>query len=262
MLMNVASDTITALSLRGVEWLFDQLPRASFFVKDRSLKYVGCNEAMAQLCGVERRGALVGLTARDFFPEASWTRFEAMDRFVIRSGRPIKDQLQLITPLATNPIWVVLCRWPVVSDAGQVIGVASLGRWLDSSDRRHPTYQRLARAIEHIQANPHGAIDVNDLARRSGVSVSQFERDFSQLFGLSPRRYATRVRIEAALNLLRGDDPIAQIAHACGYADQSAFTRRFKHVVGMTPGEYRRTFSEAYAPPPARPDDDDAVGSI
>jgi len=216
-------------------------------VKDRSLRYISANAAMLDLCGLSSRAEIVGKTARDFFPESSWSRYEALDRFVIRTGRPIKDQLQLVTPLSAGAVWLLFCRWPVSDAAGHVVGVASLARWLDSPDRRHPTYRRLALAIEHIQTSPHLSIDVNDLACRSGVSVSQFERDFSQLLGLSPRRYATRVRIDAALNLLRGDDPIVQIAHACGYADQSAFTRRFKHVVGMTPGQYRRTLS-----PPGR----------
>jgi len=48
------------------------------------------------------------------------------------------------------------------------------------------------------------------------------------------------VRIQAAMHRLHGPGSIAAIAQACGFSDQSAFTRRFVALVGMTPGEYRR----------------------
>lgn len=236
---------ITGLSLQTVEALLDQLPLAPYFIKDRGLRYVSANAAMLELCGVANREELIGKTARDFFSTSAWPRYEAMDRFVIRTGRPIRDQLQLITPIEANPAWLLFSRWPISGSRGLVSGVAAVARRLERPDRRSPTYQRLALAIEHIQSTPHAPLDVAELARRSGVSVSQFERDFVQLLGVSPRRYATRVRVDVALNLLHGDDPIAQIAHACGYADQSAFTRRFKLAVGMTPGEYRRSVATA-----------------
>ncbi|MBL8531389.1 MAG: AraC family transcriptional regulator [Hyphomonadaceae bacterium] len=234
-----------ALPLEVVESLLNHLPRAPFFVKDKSLRFISANAAMLELCGVANRADFIGKTSRDFFAPAAWPRYEAMDRFVMRSGRPIRDQLQMVAPLGAAPAWLLFSKWPVLGARGEVSGIAAMARKLERPNKRHPTYQRLAVAIEHIQASPHAPVDVGDLARRSGVSVSQFERDFVKLLGVSPRRYATRVRIDAALTLLRGPDPIAQIAHACGYADQSAFTRRFKLAVGMTPGDYRRTAASA-----------------
>src|SRR5262249_34472053 len=117
--------------------------------------------------------------------------------------------------------------------------VASVARILEAPDRRHPTYERLALVVEHIKANFTQPIEVTDLARRAGVSVSQLERDFVNLFGVSPRRYITKVRLDAALELLREGGPIVDISHACGYSDQSAFTRRFRSLVGMSPTAYR-----------------------
>lgn len=49
----------------------------------------------------------------------------------------------------------------------------------------------------------------------------------------------TKLRIEAAMRLLHGDDSIARIGQACGFSDQSAFARQFKSTVGMTPRDYR-----------------------
>ena len=48
------------------------------------------------------------------------------------------------------------------------------------------------------------------------------------------------MRIDAARRMLRESEaPIARIALACGYCDQSAFTRQFKAVTGLTPAQYR-----------------------
>jgi PAS domain S-box-containing protein len=236
---------IAALSLELVEALLDHLPRAPFFVKDRELRYVSANAAMLELCGVRRRDEFIGRSAREFFPEAMWRRYEALDLQVMRSGRPVTDQLHLSVRMRGRPVWLLFGRWPVTTEAGDVVGIAAMARALEAPDRRHPTYERLAIAVEHIQANFGAPLDVPDLARRAGVSVSQLERDFVSLFGLPPRGYLTKVRLEAALAMLDGDKPIVEIAHACGYGDQSAFTRRFHAAVGISPTEYRRS----HAPP-------------
>ena len=42
-----------------------------------------------------------------------------------------------------------------------------------------------------------------------------------------------------AMHLLHGDDSIACIGQACGFSDQSAFTRKFKAETGFSPRAYR-----------------------
>ena len=37
---------------------------------------------------------------------------------------------------------------------------------------------------------------------------------------------------------------VAEVAHACGYSDHSAFTRQFRATVGLTPREFRRARTE------------------
>jgi AraC-like DNA-binding protein len=82
---------------------------------------------------------------------------------------------------------------------------------------------------------------VAELARRAGLSAYQFERRMKRIFNLSAGQLLQKVRLEAALSRLRETDAsIAEIASACGYSDQSAFTRRFHRTVGMSPSEYRQ----------------------
>jgi AraC-like DNA-binding protein len=237
---------IDAFSLELVESLFDHLPNAPFFAKNRSLRYVAANTAMLDLCGVRSRTDLIGKSARDFFPDFARRRYEILDRQVMRTLRPIKDQLHLSVRTRGVPVWLLFGRWPVIlGPRREVVGVAAIARNLDTPDRRRPEYERLAVALEHIQTNFGAPLDIPALAHRAGVSVSRLERDFVSLFGLPPRRYLTKVRFEAALNMLLGDEPIVDIAHACGYADQSAFTRAFRAAAGVSPTEYRRRHGQA-----------------
>ncbi len=69
----------------------------------------------------------------------------------------------------------------------------------------------------------------------------QFDQRIRAMFGLSAGQYLTRLRIDqASERLRRSDEPISQIALDCGYADQTAFTRQFRKVVGLSPGSYRK----------------------
>jgi PAS domain S-box-containing protein len=227
-------------ALRLVEALLDPLPSVPFFVKGRDLTYVCANAAMLELCGASARDEVIGRRAREFFPEPVWRRQESADRQVIRTRRVVRDQLDFSPRVRGQVVWLLFTRWPVVGVGGDIVGVAGTARTLPTPDKSHLTYERLANAVEHIQQSYSSTLDVSALARDLGISVSQLERDFIRVFGLSPRQYLTKVRFAAALELLASGRPIVEIAHACGYADQSAFARRFRLAVGMSPTEYRR----------------------
>jgi PAS domain S-box-containing protein len=238
-----ASDSGVRLPLAVIEALTDQLPRAPFFAKDASLRYMSANLAMCELCGVSGRDEIIGETARSFFQETARRRHENADRYVMRTLTPTRDQLDYCLRARGDPIWLLLTRAPIVNERGQATGVAAIGRVLDGPDRRHPAYKRVAAVVEHIKAHFGAPIDIAALAADSGTSVRQLKRDFLKLFGLPPQRYITKVRFEAALELLKSDQPIVDVAQACGYGDQSAFSRRFKAAVGMSPSAFRRTMS-------------------
>jgi AraC-like DNA-binding protein len=58
---------------------------------------------------------------------------------------------------------------------------------------------------------------------------------------MAPHQWLLRQRIEKAKDLLaQGTQPLSTMASACGFADQSHFTRVFTRVVGLTPAEWRR----------------------
>jgi AraC-like DNA-binding protein len=102
-----------------------------------------------------------------------------------------------------------------------------------------PSQLRRAQALiaSHLDAN----IRIADLARSCGLSSSYFVQAFKKSTGMTPHRWLLHRRVEKAKSLLReGVLPPSEIALACGFANQSHFTRVFRGVVGCPPGSWRR----------------------
>ncbi len=235
----------TSLASSGA--LFESLPATAFYVKDNSLRYLMANTAMAELTKVSSRLEVVGKSARDLFPEIVRLRHETLDRYVMRTRVPLRDHLEMYIRFGGSKCWLLTTRWPVCDELGAIVGVAALARLLDTERRNHAGYDKLAAALEHLRTNFCAPCDIGELARRVNLSSGQLKRDFIAVFGMPPRRYLTKLRLEAALEKLASDAPIVEVAHACGYPDQSAFTRRFRALVGMSPSDYRRAFVPKYA---------------
>ena len=102
-----------------------------------------------------------------------------------------------------------------------------------------PWQQR--RATELLAGHLAGSLRLATLARECGLSVSHFTRSFRQSFGTSPHKYRIRQRVERAKQLLSDSScPLSELALHTGFADQAAFSRTFKAVVGSSPGRWRR----------------------
>jgi AraC family transcriptional regulator len=99
------------------------------------------------------------------------------------------------------------------------------------------------RARELLDANLDGEIPLLLLATECGLSVRHFTRAFRQSIGVPPHRYLLKRRVRRAQELLMNPDlSLLDIALACGFADQSHFTRVFSASVSMSPGMWRRTY--------------------
>jgi len=104
------------------------------------------------------------------------------------------------------------------------------------ADPRVLELQRRIEAERHIQRVTPG-----DMAEWVGLSPSRFRVWFKQQYGLSPKQFLMRRRVNRAMRLLRETDrPIKAVARELGYPDLSTFYHAFRHQTRTTPAAYRR----------------------
>jgi len=121
--------------------------------------------------------------------------------------------------------------------------------WRDLSvgARKHagPWDYRVGRALRHLRECAAEAVDLDDVARVSGLSRPHFNHLFRNCTGVSPRVYANALRVETAVSRLREQrDEIGDISEDLGFSAQSNFTRFFQQHTGTSPNQYRRVMAD------------------
>lgn len=83
---------------------------------------------------------------------------------------------------------------------------------------------------------------IEHLAEKISVSKCHLIRCFTAQMGVSPGKYLTNVRINAAKDYLATQDhSVEAIAGLVGYACGNYFSKVFRKSTGMSPSTYRRT---------------------
>lgn len=98
------------------------------------------------------------------------------------------------------------------------------------------------QAKKYVLENYHRTdFTLQETADRVKLSKNYFSTVFHEVTGLKFWDYVTSIRIEKAREFLTGSDmTLAQISQAIGYETETYFSRKFKQIVGMTPGTYRK----------------------
>ncbi|MER8376013.1 AraC family transcriptional regulator [Mesorhizobium sp. M1409] len=106
------------------------------------------------------------------------------------------------------------------------------------------------KIVRYVDDNIDGTIRVESLGQQVRLSASRFSKGFKESFGRSPYDYVLLRRVEAAKYLIATtEEPLSQIAQACGLSDQAHLSKIFKRFVGMTPLRWRRAESGARPAP-------------
>lgn len=130
-------------------------------------------------------------------------------------------------------------------EADQIIATLAHALHLNDPSTRQPSGGSAARhAVEdvraYLDANFDRTVRSAELERLSGLDRYRLARHFRACLATSPYRYLTQRRLERARALLNEDLPLAEVAAASGFADQSHMTRQFRRTYGLTPGHWRR----------------------
>lgn len=233
----------TLIDADEMQRLMDALPDVVFFLKDAQGRYTHANLTLVRRLGLGHREDLIGHTPAELFPARLGETYAMQDRRVL-AGRAINNQLEIHIFQNRASGWCLTHKTPI-RRGSMVVGLMGISRDLAQPDGRHPGYARLRRVLDHMEASYGEGVRMQALAELVGLSLSQLERQFHRVFHLTPQQWLTRLRIDTAMELLKGRDSIATVGQACGFSDQSAFSRQFKASVGMTPRDYRRFFGQS-----------------
>ncbi len=99
---------------------------------------------------------------------------------------------------------------------------------------------RLRPVLEYIGEHYAEKLTLTGLASLLSLSADRFGRFFRQTLGVTPVDYINTVRIGHAMQeLLRSEEPVSAVAHACGFPDSGYFHRVFRERCGATPASLR-----------------------
>lgn len=124
--------------------------------------------------------------------------------------------------------------------AAHLLGTYAVDRW--QSPGRTPSLdpKRLKRVLDFIEARLADDISLDDLAAEACLSPFHFSRLFRDATGLSPHRYLTDRRVQAAREKLAvGRSSLVEVALDTGFGSQANFIRVFRRATGLTPGQFR-----------------------
>ena len=116
---------------------------------------------------------------------------------------------------------------------------------LDDSTLAPLIQEKVNYVIDYFQKNFQAQISIPDLAKKLNISQTYLERIFKQSTGVSPYKYLSSVRIITATKLLRDKSMnISKIASACGFNNNTSFTRTFKQATGSSPKQYQAIYQK------------------
>jgi AraC-like DNA-binding protein len=152
----------------------------------------------------------------------------------------------------TNPAIKLLCykafREAVLADdlsepAIHALALDILGQlfFAEHSDPARPLW--VDKLEEILRGRYAETVSLSELSRELNVHPVHISRSFARYFHCTLGEYLRNLRVERSLRSMSCRTlSLTEIATACGFADQSHFTRSFKQKMGVSPSIYRRSF--------------------
>jgi AraC family transcriptional regulator of adaptative response/methylated-DNA-[protein]-cysteine methyltransferase len=99
--------------------------------------------------------------------------------------------------------------------------------------------RQVQSARDYIDQHPDEPVTLEQLGRIARMSPYHLQRTFKRLFGVSPKAYASAMRLDRMKARLRQGHTVSRATYDAGYGSGS---RAYEHSLaglGMTPGTYR-----------------------
>lgn len=153
---------------------------------------------------------------------------------------PLHGRL-VLQAYVTLAIAEIVAQQPAEASGREVSGTEAKGKETAagaySSSAEVDTAHQIARLLDE---QVYAQVTITELAARLGMSRTQFTKVFTKVYGISPRQYVSRQKMNAAKVLLMNTDaPIGEISRQLGFSSFNHFSRQFRRWSGQPPSHYR-----------------------
>lgn len=220
--------------------MFDAAPELCLNMKDLRGRFMALNRRNCEVSGIKDEWDVIGLTSADIFPAPYANAYMALDEEVRRTERPVLNRITEF-PTDKSRNFMVSNLYPLFDRNGKLVGTAHAYTVTSERKAEGNRFRSMRDAADYIMSHLASDLTIAELSRLAHMSPSSFKKAFTATFDMPPGRYILTARINAARQLLETSNMlVADIATACGFYDQSHFTRAFIRERGITPGAYRR----------------------
>jgi len=222
-----------------VKQMMDALPNVGFYIKDLNDRIVTLNVRNCEISALKDEFDAIGKKSSDLFPETISRECLARDAHVRKTGKAVVGGINYAT-VDRSPKPTIYSVFPLHDEAGNLIGTMCGFYYTDKADSSHLARAKLQPALEWLIQHTGESTSLDKLAGLAHLSVTHFRRLFVETFKESPAKYALRLRLNRARELLETTDrTIANIALDSGFYDQSHFVKAFRATYKITPTAYR-----------------------
>lgn len=240
---STSSTTLSELMLHPkiAEQLFDHLPDIVFFIKDMQGRYLTVNQTLVERCGLKKKAQIIGHTAADVLGKELGNRYVEQDQKVLKSRQPLIQYLELHNFRSQELGWCLTTKIPLSDDSGECIGLIGASQDLKLPESNNDMFSNIFKAVKFIEDNLENNPTITEMAQVAKMSHYQLDRRMKLTFGLPAGKWLIKTRIsQASQKLLETKLSVLDIAFAVGYSDQSAFTKQFKKVTGVSPLKFKK----------------------
>ncbi len=158
----------------------------------------------------------------------------------------LKDSLQFLSHVARSDH---MGADSIIKRLSEIIFIQSIRYWHQQEGANSGFLAvlqdpHISKGLQQFHADYSCDWTVEDLAKASGMSRSLFSERFKEALDITPMTYVAQWRMQVAKKLLNESLlSIDQVAEKVGYESLASFSKAFKRITHVNPGEYRRTHS-------------------
>ena len=188
-----------------------------------------------------------GFEMRSLYPTTSHVQMAVFELTGHHQALPFFNEVRVDHPWAMNSILslhkamsqgasTLECESRFIQTLAQLIKrYADIAFTEGQLGKEKKAIQQACRYIDECFAS---GINLKELAQQVALSPYYLLRVFHAEVGMPPYAYLESVRIRHAQWLIETGKPLAEVAIEVGFSSQSHMTRRFKKIIGATPGQY------------------------